>query len=55
MDDAPMDAVASAILVLMTCARDWDANMPSIVAYVAAAVSTDEIWERMSRDSEDRR
>ena len=55
MGDAPFDAVASAILVLMTHMRGCNANMPSTVAQATDAVSAMETCSRISREREDNR
>jgi hypothetical protein len=53
MEDATLDIVACAILVLMTHAWDLDANIPTITAHAMAVVSTNEICERMSHENND--
>ena len=40
-DEEPLDAVASAILVLMMRALDYDACSASMAAHASAAVVTD--------------
>jgi hypothetical protein len=55
MEDAPLDAVARAIRVLLTCALDWDMNIPSMVAHASAVVSAIETGERISHEREDSR
>ena len=55
VEDAPLDVVVIAILVLMTRARDWDANIPSMVAQAADAVSMVESYERISHENKDNR
>jgi len=50
MEDDPFDAVASAIRVVMIRALDWDANIASMAAHAAEAVTSVEIWPRISFD-----
>jgi len=50
MEDAPFDAVASAILVLMTRALDWDTWSASMANHAADAVVTAVTWDPISRE-----
>jgi hypothetical protein len=43
MEDDPLVAIASAIRVVMMRALDWDANMASMAAHAADAVTSVEI------------
>ena len=52
MDEEHLEVVASAILVLMTRAHDWDANIPSMAAQAADVVSAVETWPRIKRERE---
>jgi hypothetical protein len=52
MEADPLDAVTNAIRVAMTRALDWDANMPSLAAQAADAVTWVETWLRISLESE---
>ena len=55
MEEEPFCALANAIRVLMTRARDWDANIPSMDSQTAAAVGSAATCARISRDSEESR
>jgi len=50
MEDDPFDAVVSAIRVVMIRALDWDANIASMVAHAMEAITSVEIWLRISFD-----
>jgi hypothetical protein len=53
MVDIPFWAVASAIRVLITRARDWEANIASITSPTATVVVKVATCDRISRDMDD--
>jgi hypothetical protein len=50
MEEVPLEAVASVILVLIRRARDWDANIPVMATEAPTAVTFVDTYTRISFD-----
>lgn len=48
MEELPFCAVSNAIHTLITRARDWEENIPTIASHTAAEVESDATYVRMS-------